>query len=74
MASVNRQSLRGEFEALKGRFAELGAEGKITGESRALFEALLMRLQLLMAVFLEKTTPRLDPRQFPQAVLADRKG
>ena len=65
MASVNRQSLRGEFEALKGRFAELGAEGKITGESRALFEALLMLLRVLMAalpaawpVFLEKTTPK----------------
>ncbi|MHB1609824.1 MAG: IS66 family transposase [Acidiferrobacter thiooxydans] len=58
MASVNRQSLRGEFEALKGRFAELGAEGKITGESRALFEALLMLLQVLMAIFLEKTTPK----------------
>jgi len=58
MASVNRQSLREEFEALKGRFAELGAEGKITGESRALFEALLMLLQVLMAIFLEKTTPK----------------
>ncbi len=58
MASVNQQSLRAEFEALKGRFGELGAEGKITAESRALFEALLMLLQVLMAIFLEKTTPK----------------
>ncbi len=58
MASVNKQSLREEFEALKGRFAQLGAEGKITAESRALFEALLMLLQVLMAIFLEKTTPK----------------
>ena len=63
MASVNRQSLREEFEALKGRFGQLSADGKITMESRALIEALLMLLQLLMAalpaawpVFLEKTT------------------
>ena len=58
MASVNRQSLREEFEALKGRFGQLSADGKITTESRALFEALLMLLQLLMAIFLEKTTPK----------------
>ena len=54
MPSVNRQSLREEFEALKSRFAQLGADGKITAESRALFEALLMLLSVLMAVFMEK--------------------
>ena len=58
MASVNRQSLREEFEALKGRFAQLGAAGKVGAESGALIEALLMLLQLLMAIFLEKTTPK----------------
>ena len=58
MASVNKQSLREEFEALKGRFTQLGAEGKITAESRALFEALLMLLQVLIAVFMEKNTPK----------------
>ena len=48
---------------MKGRFGQLSADGKITMESRALIEALLMLLQLLMAalpaawpVFLEKTT------------------
>ena len=56
MASVNRQSLREEFTALQERFGQLSADGKITVESRALFEALLMLLQLLMAIFLEKTT------------------
>ena len=58
MASVNKQSLREEFDALKGRFEALCAEGKMAGESRALVEALLMLLQLLMAVFLEKHTPK----------------
>lgn len=56
MASVNPQSLREELEALKGRFAALCAEGKMAAESRALFEALLMLLQVLMAVFMEKNT------------------
>lgn len=58
MPSLNKQSLREEFEALKGRFAQLGTEGKITAESRALFEALLMLLQVLMVVFMEKNTTK----------------
>ncbi|EQD56280.1 transposase IS66, partial [mine drainage metagenome] len=58
MASVNKQSLRAEFAALKDRFGQLGAAGKISPESGALIEALLMLLNLLMAVFLEKTTPK----------------
>jgi hypothetical protein len=58
MASVNKQSLREEFEALKGRFAQLRADGKISAESRALVEALLMLLHVLMAVFMEKHTPK----------------
>ena len=58
MASVNRESLREEFGALKERFGRLCTDGKVTAESRALFEALLMLLQVLMAVFMEKNTPK----------------
>ena len=59
MASVNKQSLREEFDALQGRFEQLVADGKMAGESRALVEALLlMLLRLLMAVFLEQHTSK----------------
>jgi hypothetical protein len=58
VASVNKQSLREEFEALKTRFAQLSTDGKITAESRALIDALLMLLRVLMAVFMEKNTPK----------------
>jgi len=58
VASVNKQSLREEFAALKGRFDQLVADGKMAAESRELFQALLMLLELLMAVFLEKQTPK----------------
>jgi transposase len=58
VASVNKQSLREEFDALKARFEQLVAEGKMAGESRALVEALLMLLQLLMAVFMERHTAK----------------
>ncbi len=58
MASVNKQSLREEFEALKARFETLCADGKMGADGRALVEALLMLLELLVAVFLEKHTPK----------------
>jgi transposase-like protein len=58
VASVNKESLREEFGALQGRFAQLSADGKITAESSALVEALLMLLKVLMAVFMEKNTPK----------------
>ncbi|MCG3170773.1 MAG: hypothetical protein CALGDGBN_02341 [Pseudomonadales bacterium] len=58
MAYVNKTSLRDEFSHLKGEFATLAAAGKVTPESRVLFNALLMLLEVMMAVFLEKTTPK----------------
>jgi len=56
MPRVNRQSLREEFDTLKGRFETLCATGQMGTESRALVEALLMLFELLMAVFMEKHT------------------
>ena len=53
MASVNGQSLREEFAALKERFGQLCTDGKISPECRALFEGLLMLLSVLMVVFME---------------------
>ena len=58
MARVNKASLRTEFEALKARFESLCADGQMTPEGRALVDALLMLFELLMAVFMEKTTPK----------------
>ena len=58
MATVNKASLRAEFAALKARFESLCADGRMTPESRALFEAMLLLFELLLAVFLEKSTPK----------------
>ncbi len=58
MATVNRASLRSELDTLKARFEALCADGAMSAESRALVEALLMLFQVLMAVFMEKNTPK----------------
>ena len=56
MSSVNKQSLREEFDTLKAQFVSLCSEGKMGPESRALFQAMLMLFELLMAVFMERRT------------------
>jgi predicted nucleic acid binding AN1-type Zn finger protein len=58
MGSVNKVSLRAEFDGLKGQFEQLCARGRISAESRALFQALLTLFEVLMAVFMEKSTPK----------------
>jgi transposase len=58
MASVNKTSLREEFDALKGQFERLCATGKMAEDSRALFQAMLMLFEVLMAVFMEKRTAK----------------
>ena len=58
MARLNKQSLREEFDALKGRFVRLSGEGKMPAQTRVLFEALLALFELLMAVFMEKNTTK----------------
>ena len=58
MATVNKQSLREEYGTLKAVFERLSSEGKMTAESRALFQAMLMLFDLLMAVFMEKSTKK----------------
>jgi len=56
MPSVNKQSLRQEFEQLKVNFDGLSNDGKVSPEAAALIRAMIMLFELLMAVLLEKTT------------------
>ena len=56
MPSVKKQSLREEFDQLKVRFENLSNEGKITQETTALFQSMIMLFELLIAVFMEKKT------------------
>ena len=58
MATVNKESLREEFDTLKATFERLCADGKMAAESRALFQAMLMLFEVLMAVFMERRTTK----------------
>lgn len=58
MATVDKASLRTEFEALEGRFEALRASGGMGPEAGALVDALLSLFRLLMAVFMERGTPK----------------
>ena len=58
MASVAKASLRAELDRLKGEFDELSAKGQLSAQGRALFQALLTLFEVLMAVFMERSTPK----------------
>src|SRR5438105_3297167 len=58
MGSVNKQSVREESERIKSEFNRLIASNKINNESKILFQSMLMLINLLIAIFLEKTTKK----------------
>jgi len=58
MATINKQSLRDNFDQLKSDFEKLSSNNKINKESRILFKALFMLLEVMLAVFMEKATKK----------------
>lgn len=56
MPTVNQASLRDEFARLKGEFGTLTAAGKVSSETAVLVSAMMMLLELMVAIFLEKNT------------------
>lgn len=58
MATVNQQSVREEAERIKAEFDRLSVNIKINSEYKILFQSMLMLINLLIAIFLEKTTKK----------------
>jgi transposase len=58
MATTDKKSLREEAERIKSEFDRLAAGKKISGEAQILFQSMLMLINLLIAIFLEKTTKK----------------
>lgn len=58
MPKVNTTSVRAEIAQLKQQFDALDGAGQLATDVRALFSALLLIVDLLVAVFLEKSTAK----------------
>jgi transposase len=56
MGSVNKQSLQEEVERIKSEFQRIVEKKKIDSEISMLIQSMLMLINLLIAIFLEKTT------------------
>lgn len=58
MASLNQHSLREQLDVLKAQHQQLASNGKLSQESQMLFTALLALVDIVVAVFMEKTTKK----------------
>ena len=67
MASLDKTSVRAEVSRLKTDFENLCAEGKITSESKALMLSMFMIVELILSIFLEKTTKKGHPSFLPKS-------
>lgn len=56
MGSVNKQSLQEEAERIKSEFHRIAEKKKIDSEISMLIQSMLMLINLLIAIFLERTT------------------
>jgi transposase len=56
VANLNKASVRNEISRLKADFDRLCAAGKVTGETRVLMSSMLMIIDLMLSIFLERTT------------------
>ncbi len=58
MAYVDKKSLREEFDTIKLEFEKLSAGSKVSRESKILFRSMFSLFEILLAVFLERTTKK----------------
>ena len=58
MASLDKTSVRTEVGRLKADFERLCTDGKITSESKALMLSMFLIVELILSIFLEKTTQK----------------
>lgn len=56
MATMNKKSVREEIDRVKQEFEQLCADGKVTSEVKVVMDSLLVVVDLILSIFLEKTT------------------
>ncbi len=58
MASLDKTSVRNEVNRLKDDFEQLCSKGKITTESQVLMNSMFMIIELILSIFLERSTQK----------------
>lgn len=58
MASIDKQSIRAEFDKIKDNFDEQVKSGKVSAEVATLFNTLMMLFNIILSVFMEKNTKK----------------
>ena len=58
MASIDKQSVREEFNKIKSQLEDLEKRKKVSSELSVLVGALIMLMELMLAIFLEKKTKK----------------
>ena len=56
MANLDKASVRDEVSRVKADFEKLCGEGKVSGEIKVIMNSLLMIVELLLSIFLERRT------------------
>ena len=58
MANLDKSTVRNEVCRLKDDFEKLCANGKITSESKVLMNSMFMIIELILSIFLERSTKK----------------
>lgn len=58
MAAMDKQSVRDEFDRIKSEFNQVSKQQKTTPEIKALFTSLMLLVEVILAIFLEKKTKK----------------
>ena len=58
MANLDKTTVRNEVGRLKADFEQLCRDGKVTREIQALMNSMLMIMELMLSIFLERTTKK----------------
>ena len=54
MASIDKQSIRVEFDKIKANFDEQVKSGKVSSEVASLISSLMMLFNIILSIFMEK--------------------
>jgi transposase len=58
MANIDKKSVRNEVDTVKAEFEKLCSAGKVSGEIKVLMSSMLMIMDLILSIFLERQTKK----------------